>query len=402
MADTATTTLRHVLTQPKPCVPCKTGPIRNTKSARWPSIKSDTESDTITVWKDFNLDILNESYGHILDQDVLTAELADAPHAKTFLDSVRIVEPDDIRYLIDWNNRMLGPTLKFAKERLGLHRGAPLRLTMTARDKSSIARVTNSQRTVKVDHRIEMCCYPLPDLVVGLGRPSSKFPARQVADKPEFANHEVLWPLRQLANMCETAGTRYGYIMTEEDFVACCFHKAEAEPAGPARRKDGSLAMKVALMPVPWEQHGEEQLTTDLALWWMSMLALSDSRHRALVLKADMVGIGEWEPAFLDEERGWVRRHRYSKFEERTGQPPPPAYQAPSPGNQAAFEVSIGINMDLDFNLYDDSFGIHGHVDGAGLVDGPFFGHPDPVDEFVGAGDIADVYAANSRWEGDA
>ncbi|KAL6810688.1 hypothetical protein GGI42DRAFT_194052 [Trichoderma sp. SZMC 28013] len=159
MADTAiTTTLRHVLTQPKPYVPCKTYATRNSKADQWPFVPP----DTITVWKDFNLDTLNESYGHILDLEVLTAQLADAPLAETVLDSVQIVEPDDILYLIDWNNRMLGPTLKFAKERLGLNRGAPLRLTISARDKSSIARVTDGRRKIKVDHRIELSCYPLP------------------------------------------------------------------------------------------------------------------------------------------------------------------------------------------------------------------------------------------------
>ncbi|KAI1740357.1 hypothetical protein F4680DRAFT_117067 [Xylaria scruposa] len=194
--------------------------------------------------------------------------------------------------------------------------------------------------------------------------------------------------------MCDIAGTRYGYIMSEENFVACCFHKPVAKPAGPATRPikqaAGSPKLNVALMPVPWAQHGEEQLTTGLALWWISMLALLDFHYRALVPKADMVGINEWEPAFLDEERGWVYRYRYSKWEERTSELPP-AYRAPSPGNQAAFEAAVGINMDPDFELYD-----------AGVVDSSFFGHHYPLDELDVAEDIADVYAANSPREGDA
>ncbi|KAI0187355.1 hypothetical protein EV127DRAFT_315645, partial [Xylaria flabelliformis] len=154
---------------------------------------------------------------------VPAAELAHVPLVNNVLNLVEIIKQDDILQLIDWNNQILNPTLHFAKERLGLHRGAPLLLTISAYDKSSVARVKDGKRMAKVNHRIGLSCYPLPDLVLGLGRQSRKFPARQVADKPEFASNEVLWPLRQLANMCDIAGTRYGYIMTEEHFVACCF-----------------------------------------------------------------------------------------------------------------------------------------------------------------------------------
>lgn len=47
-------------------------------------------------------------------------------------------------------------------------------------------------------------------------------------DRPEAAGKESLWPLRQLANLCDMAKTRYGYIVTDQDLVACCFHKTKA------------------------------------------------------------------------------------------------------------------------------------------------------------------------------
>lgn len=82
-------------------------------------------------------------------------------------------------------------------------------------------------------------------------------------------------------------------------------------------------------MPVPWTLHGEAQLTTDIALWWLCMLALSAPQHRALVTGADVVGIGEWEVRYVDGECGWVRHRRYSNAEEPADPPPPPGLPDP-------------------------------------------------------------------------
>ncbi len=48
-------------------------------------------------------------------------------------------------------------------------------------------------------------------------------------------------------------------------------------------------------MPVPWTRYGENVLATDLALWWLCMLAMTAPEHRAVVSESDMVGINEWE-----------------------------------------------------------------------------------------------------------
>jgi hypothetical protein len=237
---------------------------------------------------------------------------------------------------------------------------------------------------VRVDHRVALDDFPLPNLVIGLGRPSSKFQGRRLVDRPEAAGKESFWPLRQLANLCDMAKTRYGYIMTDQDLVACCFQKTAAKTGQPAAARSTAAAAdwKVALMPVPWTRHGETQLRTDIALWWLCMLALSAPQHRALVTGADVVGIGEWEVRYVDDERGWVRRHRYSNVEQPTDPPPLPVYQTPSPGNPAAFAAAVGIHMDptfdfgADFDLgslgplgpLDDAF-LHHAIDGTADLD---------------------------------
>lgn len=77
------------------------------------------------------------------------------------------------------------------------------------------------------------------------------------------------------------------------------------------------------------------------------MLAMS-AHHRDIVEEGEMVKINDWDIVYLDEERGWVRRHRYSNVEEPTSQPPPPA---PSPNNAAAFAAGVGLDANDWFDI---------------------------------------------------
>lgn len=77
---------------------------------------------------------------------------------------------------------------------------------------------------------------------------------------------ELVWPLGQLANIRKVAQTRHGYIQTDQEMVVCCF-------------SEGPEGWKVAIMPVPWSRHGVDVLTTDLALWWLCMLAMPAHHH---------------------------------------------------------------------------------------------------------------------------
>ncbi|KAI0116471.1 hypothetical protein GGR51DRAFT_574775 [Nemania sp. FL0031] len=335
------TTLRHILTQQKPIFACKVGAGKNSKKETWPFLTN----ERVTIWEDFNLDNLNESYGHILDHSIPEHCLAVPSPGQVLDPDIKITKCGDINYLINWNNEVLGPALKFARERLNLHRGVFLRCQIAAPDKSETAWVREAGGKSKVDHYITLDEFPRSNLVVGLGRPSSRFQGRTLASQPPYANKETLWPLRQLAQACMIANTRYGYILTEEDLVACCFSRNKLEPK----------KWRAALMLIPWSRHGENQLTTDLALWWLSMLAMSAPHNRAIVDEDEMVRINKWDVCFLDEERGWVRRHGYSNLEEPVEPPSPPAYHTPSPGNAAAnaaaFAAHVGINADPLFSL---------------------------------------------------
>lgn len=246
--------------------------------------------------------------------------------------------PHQILDLIGWNDRVLRSTLPFGKQHLDLHPGVRLRHYARTPANNSLVRIGDNQQLSRIDHVVSLDDMTLPNLVMGLGRPSSNFPGRCLVNRPTAVGKEGLWPVRQLANVCHAAQTRYGYIVTDQDLVVCCFYHPE----------DGmsqANQLKVAMMAVPWTVHGEAQLTTDLALWWLCMLALSSTQHRAPASEADMVGIGEWEVRYVNDERGWVRRHRYSNVEQPVDLPPQPASQTLLLGNPAASDINPNNNL---------------------------------------------------------
>jgi len=310
-------TLRHVLTQRKPLVPCRSTANKNTIGRLWPEFH-----DGVTIWNDFNLANLNESYGHVLDFQVSEQMLADLRPDQA-LAGVVINRDEDLYHLICSNNAVMQPTLQFAKSHLRFHPGITLRHSYSAPDRSVLASIPDGPQRLTVDHVISLDDFPAPNLVVGLGRSSLKWSGRRLANQLDNPQQKLLWPLRQLANLCRNAQTRYGYIQTDEELVACCF----CEDGGD---------WKASIMPIPWGRNGIDVLTTDLALWWLCMLGMSSRHNRALVKDEDVVRINRWDVVDLGGDRGWVRRHGYSGFEQPTDPPPNPDGTAPASDNGAA------------------------------------------------------------------
>ncbi|MBE3041790.1 hypothetical protein IMZ48_04265 [Candidatus Bathyarchaeota archaeon] len=209
---------------------------------------------------------------------------------------------------------MIKPTLEFAKEHLGLYPGVVLRYIQSSADNPSFTRLPDVGRTTLVDHVIRIDEYTAANLVVGLGKTSQKWSGKRVLNQRGEVKAGYILPLQQLANICALGRTRYGYIQSEEELVACRFSMDDGE------------VWRAAIMPVPWSRHGAEVLTTGLALWWLSMLAMSHEDHRGIVGHGSIVAIDEWE----DDEGGLTRRHRYSRFVRPANPPPPPSDQTPS------------------------------------------------------------------------
>ena len=231
-----TITLRRVLCQQKPRIDCDAPSSKNTKNTSWPELR-----DAVTVWDDFHLANLNESYGHILDYQVPAHQLR-VPRPDQVLSGVAINNLNSAKHLVVWNDGIMRPTLRFAKEYIGLHSGVDLRHRVTDADKTAIAHIPHGPKNLFVDHVTHLDDFPLPTLVIGLARPSSRWSGGQLARQLDHASDAALWPLRQLANLYKASQTRYGYIQTDEEMTVCLFSKDGNE---------GDATWTAAIMPVP-------------------------------------------------------------------------------------------------------------------------------------------------------
>ncbi|KAJ4302342.1 hypothetical protein N0V88_002486 [Collariella sp. IMI 366227] len=152
---------------------------------------------------------------------------------------------------------MMQPTLQFAKTSLGLSSGVGLHHAHTKPDKASSAKIANAPPRVIVGHVIALDDFPERILAVGLGRPSAI-----------WSSGKLFAQLRDPGDPTPLAAAATG------------------QPLWPPCRSHGLYG---------GNNGGGEMLTTDLALWWLCMLAISGPQNCAIMLQNEMVGIGEWE-----------------------------------------------------------------------------------------------------------
>lgn len=368
MSEITEKTLREALVRPKPFIPCTDSRTRNTKAPPWPKPQ-------FSLWSDFTIQTLEDSYGHVLDH-VLDEDLTDNLPPTSDLNGITVQDDSGPLRLIGWTDATVMPLVKYGKAHLELHSGVSLQHQYTHADKRHLAKILNAPRKLEVNHTVQLHNVQRDYLVVGLGRSSSKWKSVPVVrhtfstdtSGKDGPNGEEIWPLRQLANVCRFAKTRYGYIQTDEELVVCRFGATDTlaqrnrdDPAAEADETEDWTNWTAEIMPIPWNTELSKTssglppqiLTTELALWWLCMLALSEG-HRELVEKRDMVPINAWDTVQSAGGSNWLRRHRYSGYEEIITTPPP-AYQTPTPGNEAAFAAGVGINGDPWFDLTNPS-----------------------------------------------
>jgi hypothetical protein len=285
------TTIREHLIQRKQPVVCHATANRNTPGVSRAEVKIE-----VRLWDEFTLDTLNQSFGHVLD--AVVSEQLVTPQAHEALAGIVISQDNDISHLIKWNDLMMRSTVEPAQTQLGLNPGLTVLHQSTLIDGPSTIDLPKIRKDT-VSHIIYLDDTPIKNLLVAFGRTSRKWSGRKYLMEPKS---ELVFPFNQLLRICRAAGTRYGYIQTDEEMVVCCFSQDAADQA------------KVAIMPIPWTRYGRDTLTTDLGLWWLTMLAMSSPGGCGINKEKDTVKINQWVTD-LDEERRWVHRHAYSKVE---------------------------------------------------------------------------------------
>ncbi|KAI0204823.1 hypothetical protein F4808DRAFT_474158 [Astrocystis sublimbata] len=153
-------------------------------------------------------------------------------------------------------------------------------------------------------HKPDWCLYKkiqegksefVKNLLPGDTKPANKLHSSGFKDT-EYT--ELPAPLKsvicQLAKYMWLGETRYSYIITEEEIVALRFswHKGHISTRGPAdlesqyggylepisghQSNDNETRPNIEFCAVPWSSHGDNTLTVNLVLWWLSILAIRD------------------------------------------------------------------------------------------------------------------------------
>ncbi|OTA75434.1 hypothetical protein M434DRAFT_18661 [Hypoxylon sp. CO27-5] len=257
MANQSGTTIRIALTQLKsPGILALSSGVSNNDD--WPEVEN-----PLMPWDNFNLKNLNEAYGAVLDHGNNTGALNQCfTVSKVFNDLPDEAKDKGITQMIIRNDGMMRPTLHYARQLLQIDIGNQL-YHQTRGPNNPRLRVPGNN-LIPVDHIIAVDSSPRRILIVGLRKPCAAWKSSDLVGKEDKPPKKCTSPMRQLANICKQANTRYGYIMTEEEMVV--FHFTAIT--------DGKYT--VAYKPIPWSQYGATMLTTDLALWWLCMMAGSD------------------------------------------------------------------------------------------------------------------------------
>lgn len=343
--------LRQVLTKQKS--PMKCGETeKNTIGDAWPNFKKEDETvHRIYEWHDFNIRKLNESYRDVLDAPV-SAGYSDILHP------YKVNMAENINHLIQWSDRVFGLALDHAQSQLGVKRGTELRAKrrLSSPKKGKQLRLPNESSSgwVQLDHQIELDDHHQTRLVVGIGKPSSSFSGRELLSFNKQSAEDV-WPLRQLANLCWLSQTRFGYILTNEEFVACTFSIEQSN--------DGSNTWSAHIMPVSWSTAGESWLSTDLALWWLCMMALSSPENRSIPFQQPSFSsryiLGQGSPSY-HSSAGSRTRTALKKFAVRSFQDPTASndYSAGYNDHSAGYDDNSAGYNDYSTGYNDYSTGI--------------------------------------------
>lgn len=279
-------TLRMMLSSVKPKITYRPAPNyrpRNTSNAIWPEVES------ARLWTDFtkeNLEKMNTKVDRILDKDLdeLWRQYAQQHEPMEFLMGRQASKVDGLRVLTQYNALCMQTAVGFfLGHEMSPFKGCSLMTRNTEPNGSDTKLPPYSGKHMQspnCDHYVCVESAPPTVLMIGLVRESRQFCAMNyLRDAEPDLEDNKFCPVRQLAQLCRLARVRYGYVQTENELSVWCF--------SPSDKADH---FNVAFNVIPWSAYGDEQLTTDMALFWICLMGMLYPGHRDIVAEMPPIG----------------------------------------------------------------------------------------------------------------
>lgn len=300
------------------------------------------EIEGVQPWDDFTLETVLNCFGDILRRDFETEDLHYPPplpqHHRRLTDESCVES-----ILKKHNHTIIDRALELAQSRLD-GRGLHLPISMSW---GSLADVQEDRR-LRPDWAgtIHTGLPPYENRVSGDTKPSSKW-SSAMKDSASVSIQEEYWkPLRQLLLYCVRVNTRYGYIISDAEALFFRRTKSQEPPtplsANRSRRQpppahtrvtsltsvvSGISAMSVdssgspytdagnpdineaplEIAIIPWANSGTAELTINLGVWFIHILATSD-----ISVEESYHPLGSWR-RIKDEKGHWCFQQEGSR-----------------------------------------------------------------------------------------
>ncbi|KAK6384938.1 hypothetical protein LTS17_002501 [Exophiala oligosperma] len=255
------TTIRDLLTSPyKPNIDCTLSQAGNTPYTTWPDIED------VQIWKVFTLDNINQEFSDVLDIPVTGVPLQLNVLPLPVHNQVNSLK--DLYPLFQRNDIVLSEPLKQARTHLKLHLDKEYKSSYASVLGDPNAKFPTISGQVSCHHAIWLEHQPTLNVLAGLGKTSKHWYGSAVQaelkSKGNISN-TLKTPLRQLANACNKANIRHGYIQTDKELIVVEF----------TLQGDNKFGAK--FMPIMWST--KSGLTTDLALFCLCLISMKEAQN---------------------------------------------------------------------------------------------------------------------------
>ena len=257
----------------------------------------------IYSWNDFDLSTLDNMFGGILFQSLSQTnvrQLSDPSAVPSYLRSISNEDSLDA-LLVNWTQSIVSEALSMACQNhdqlkhlcIQMLRGGQAKLRNS--DDSPLATAQSApkskKRKLKPDwagaildpDQSDIEGEDLPEsLIPGDTKLGRKFMSEKIHPGPVIqdpATNQWLKPIKQIFTYCVKANARYGFLISDKHLVLVrvrplsqAHEGNRALSAARSAELEGALDFKC----IDWNSNGNRQLTVNLALWWIHLLAANN------------------------------------------------------------------------------------------------------------------------------
>lgn len=271
-----------------------------TKSPYYKSL----QEDNLEIWEDFTYENITNAFRGILDGEdlfsVVTGDREGSP--------ARVVGEEAVDNITSWwNAQVCRKPLEKGSNTVHKQLGIPTAEISFQLNKREVLLKDEENRTLRPDWVIfTRDKNGITPLVHGENKLSSKWSSSKIKIGSKW-QVDWIWPFRQLLSYCVVSNTRYGCIMTPDELVVTRIY---------LNGSDGLERWNVQYMPIPWENSGRGNLTVNLGIWALGLMALN-SNHRPIASKANTLPLNVWWTTRTTKRKNAYKHHLLSSISEK-------------------------------------------------------------------------------------